>query len=304
MALNIAVLGASSFIGRNLAVMAARKGHTVYGYSRFETAIPEVRWKRYNALGPPPDLPEGLDAVFYLIQSSHYRSFPEQADDLFGVNLMGAIKAAQTAKERGAGFFCYASTGSVYAPSFQALSENSALLRTFPYGLSKLITEEALDCFSPWLKTLSIRIFGAYGPGQNSKLASVILNKLITGESIYLAPSPGGDRDGLKISFIFNDDLAETLLRLVEIANAEVPLPKRLNLAGPEAISIRQLAEGLASLGAPAPIFLMAEKPRGGDLTADISLLKALVTPNFTPFHQGLNHFLAGAKNIRPKEAL
>jgi nucleoside-diphosphate-sugar epimerase len=290
MSMTAAVIGASGFIGRILAQMLANAGHTVYCLDRAPVSNPQCVCLPYDALHPEAQFPS-VDAVFYLAQSGYYRAFPAHAEDLFGVNVLGAIKAAQAAQEAGCRFFCYASTGSVYAPSFTPMTETFPVSRTSPYELSKLMAEEALDCFSPWMLTTSVRIFGAYGPGQKAMLPYAIKQRILANEAVSLASSPDGDADGLRISFIYAEDLAWCLLRLAEKSLAGEVLPQRINLAGPEGISLRQLATNIADCLGRQASFIAAEQKRQKDLLADISVLRALLQPDFTPFAEGIRLF-------------
>ena len=60
-----------------------------------------------------------IGSVFYLAQSPFYNDPADHEDHLFGVNTTGAVKAAEAARKAAARFFCYASTGNVYQPSFE-----------------------------------------------------------------------------------------------------------------------------------------------------------------------------------------
>jgi len=285
-----AVIGASGFIGRILSQKLADAGHSVYCLDRAPISILQCRWIPYDALQPAVQLPR-LDAVFYLAQSVHYRSFPEHAEDLFGVNTLGAIKAAQAAKAAGCRFFCYASSGNVYVPSFDPMTEDFPVSRANPYGLSKLMAEEALDCFSSWMQATSVRIFGAYGPGQKAMLPYAIKQRILADEPVSLASSADGDADGLRLSLIYADDLVWCLLRLCEKALAGESLPRRINLAGPENISLRRLATSIADCLGRQALFVSAEQKRQGDLLADISLLRSYLQPPFTTFAEGIRLF-------------
>ena len=118
-----------------------------------------------TSLRDPLPLPQGIEAVFYLAQSPRYRDFPQAADDLFGVNTYGAVKAAEAALAAGAGLLCYASTGNVYQPSLAPLAESCPLDRENPYALSKLAAEEVLRLFRPHLPVISRAIVRPVWPG-------------------------------------------------------------------------------------------------------------------------------------------
>lgn len=284
---SIAIVGASSFIGRNFARLATEKGHDVCCLSRMPVEG-EGQWRHCDVVAGPLALPEETEAVVYLAQSAHYREFPEKADDLFGVNVLGAVRTAQAALHTHCRFFCYASTGNVYAPSFAPLSEDHPVSRVNPYGLSKVMAEEALQCFSPRLTVLNARIFGVYGPGQTAMLPYTLLRRIMLNEPISLFLTGEQDNNGLRVSFIYNDDLARCLLAIVEKALCGDVLPPHINVAGPVPVSIRQMAETMAFLLGREARFEVQTSPRTFDLVADISMLEQFVVPCFTPLENGL----------------
>ena len=152
MGYRLAIFGASGFIGKALTQAAAAQGHTVYASGRaepIEQAHP-YHWVSCDLADPTGEIsiPAGVDAVFYLAQSYYYRDFPHHAEDLFTVNAHGVARAALAACHAGVRFFCYASSGNVYAPSFAALTEQSPVEPHTPYAASKLMGEMAAAAFS------------------------------------------------------------------------------------------------------------------------------------------------------------
>ncbi|OHB69186.1 MAG: hypothetical protein A2V70_02105 [Planctomycetes bacterium RBG_13_63_9] len=287
-----AVIGAGGFLGGVLCEQLCRSGWEVSGYDVAEPArmIQETRFEHLDILGDELSLPEGTDAVFYLAQSLQYREFPQCADQLFGVNVYGAVKAARAACACGAGFFCYTSTGNVYRPSLESLAEDCPVRRDEPYALSKLAAEEALSLFSGRMSVVSVRPFGLFGPGQQKMLPVALLRKIQAGEPIVLEPAAGETQrtDGLEISFCYVDDAARCLQQLARRALASAELPAVLNLAGPEPISIRRFAVTLGGILGIEPKFQRADSTRTLNLIGDVSRLRALLDPAFVPFSEAM----------------
>lgn len=233
-------------------------------------------------------MPEGVDAVFYLAQSAHYREFPRHADDLFAVNALGVARTAQAALASGCRFFCNASSGSVYAPSFQALTEESPTAKHSPYAVSKLMGEDVISCFAAHMRVVSARIFGAYGPGQRAMLPWILAQRIRQGQPIELAPGPHGQDGGLRVSFIYARDLAERLLWLASSALEGASPPPILNIAGPRAVSLKEFSTEMGlCLGKPAA-FSYSAAQRSGDLRADAHLLDSICPLPYTKLNDGL----------------
>ena len=219
-------------------------------------------------------------------------------DHLFGVNTFGLIKVARASLEKKVKFFCYASTGNVYSPSFLPLKEKHPVRRDNPYALSKVMAEEILDLLDGVVTFLSVRLFGLFGPGQRDMLPSKIKDSVCRQKKIYLEASPTDPKDdgGLRISFMFVEDTAECLVRLAQLAIDGASLPARLNVAGEAPISIRRFAETVGQIVGMKPILEKTEHPRKFDLIADISRLTELVKPTFTPFEEAVS------KTFTPKK--
>ena len=251
--------------------------------------MPGVSWTQWDVVNRPVVFPRGTDAVFYLSQSPYYREFPQRAEHLLAVNVMGAVKAARAAVEAGARFFCYASTGNVYRPSFDPLAEDAPLRRDNGYALSKVMAEEALSLVHDSMALVSVRLFGVFGPGQRGMLVPNIRERVRNQQPIRLDGSPRhpGD-DGLRVSLCCIDDTVDCLVRLMQLACGGSPVPKQFNIAGPEPISIRRLAVEQGKLLQVEPKFERGEQVREFDLIADISRLRQFLNPTFSDFGESL----------------
>lgn len=276
-----AIIGAG-FIGAELVSQLAARGHEVIVLGRHAPSGQAEFIQTDICDNAALQLPPHVDAVYYLSQSDRYNSFPDGAADLFGVNTLGAVRAAEAAQKNGCRFFFYASTGNVYAPSFTPLKEDSPLNRTNAYALSKIAAEEALRLFKPHFSLCAGRIFGAYGPNQCKMLPYVLAKRIRDGQPITLAPGQSGSDGGLQVSFIYNPDLALRMALLAEHALQGNTVPEILNLGGPRGISIKAFAENIGFALGVSPQFTSATDKRSGDLIADISLLQKTIPLPFT----------------------
>jgi UDP-glucose 4-epimerase len=281
--MRVTIVGAGGYLGAGFRAAAEAAGLDVTPTSsRDGTGVDPVT----GLLGERFRIAPGTDAVVYLAQSPHYRNLPRHAAHLLMVNGVSAVETARRAAEAGVRRFLYASTGSVYAPSFAPLSESSPLVESSWYPLSKIFAEKALALFRPAMEVCALRIFGIYGPAQSDKLVPNLLKRILAGEPVMLQANPTNpdDRDGLRISLCHVGDACAVLLRLLAL---DEPLPPVLNLGG-EAVDLRSLAGMLARGVGHEARFVEAAEPRVGDLVCDGALLDALVGAVFRPLAVGL----------------
>ncbi len=239
-------------------------------------------------------IPADTDIVYYLAQSPHYRQFPAHGGHLFAVNTAGALRAAEAAANAETKAFIYASSGTVYAPTLQPMTEDRPVRRDQGYALSKVCAEEALALIGGSMSILCPRFFGVHGPSQQGMLVQAIANRISQGQPVTIEGNPEDpeDIDGLRMSYTFVTDLAHCLIDLAEAMVSGRDLSGPLNVAGPEAISIRRLAEGIGSVVEREPVFELADRCRASDYIADISRLRAAIDPTFTELGESIKRTL------------
>ena len=281
--MQVTIIGSGGFVGRRLVDELTQRGHSVRGVS--SQASDGI--DRGSGLLPPDfELSVGTEAVVYLAQSPHYRQMPELAWHVWNVNVTTALRVGQLARRAGVKRFVYTSTGSVYAPSFEPLVETDPVRRDKWYPLSKLQAEESLRLLAGEMQVSLVRPFGIYGPGQVGMLVPNVLESIVAGREVTIDRSPldAGEPVGLWMSLCYVLDAATMLADLVE----QPSLPEVVNLAGREAVSIRQLALDLGRQLGIAPRLKTVDRERDTDLIADLTLLESTISPKFTPWSQGL----------------
>ena len=90
------------------------------------------------------------------------------------------------------------------------------------------------------------------------------------------------------MSFSYVSDVVDVLRQLAEKLVQGESVPTRLNVAGPEAISVRRFAHALGAALGRDPVLEVTDRQRPFDLVADISLLESLVDISFTPFEEAI----------------
>lgn len=291
--MNVAVIGARGYVGRHLCAKLEQQGTAVLRYSAGEAdGISRITGRLPEGFA----FPSKLDAVCFLSQSPHYRRMPEHSAHLLSVNCLAAVQAVEAARRAKVKRFVYASTGNVYAPSFDALTESSPVRRDNWYSLSKVMAEDALALYEADLEVAVARIFGVYGPLQEDKLFPMIVNKVRSGMELFVDRNPrdDADHDGLRISFIYIDDIVS---RLIELLSNSHRGP--INLAGSEVISVRDLATSAGKVLAIQPKIRLAPKYRDFDLIADTSLSRRLFVGPEVGFQEGLRRVLLDVQSLR-----
>lgn len=283
--MNVCIFGPNGYVGVALQeALRARGDRVQLVSSRSGGMDPDT-----GLVAPSTVVEPGTEVVYYLSQSPHYRRVPDAAPHLLAVNCVSAVRAAGLAAAAGARRLVYASTGNVYAPAFAPVSEDAPVRRDSWYPLSKLMGEEALALCRDRIDVTVLRIFGIYGPGQTDKLVPMLVKSVREGRPVTAERNPRDPQDhgGLRFSPLYIDDAVAILLQLAQGPSAPV-----LNLAGPEVVSVADIATAAArKLGLHAEVRL-ADKARQTDLIGDPELLRRLLAPRFTPFAQGLDRVL------------
>ena len=279
--MKVLIVGSRGFIGAHL----LRKLKQRDDIEVAEASSQDGAFDASGLLSSTFAVPSGTQTVVYLAQSPFYRQMPERADHLLNVNLVSAVRLAELSRCAGVGRFIYASTGSVYAPSFQPLAETAPLRRDGWYAWSKVAAEEALALVRKDLDVTIVRPFGVYGPGQSKMLVARLIESVEAEQEMTLDRRAGNpdDGDGLRISLCYVDDAVAILETLLDRAG-----PPVLNLAGLEPVSIRQLATEIARQLGKQPRLRLVDRNREGDLIADASLLRATFTRGFTSLAEGI----------------
>ncbi len=273
--MTVAVIGARGFIGRRLSSALVGAGHDVV-----KASSEDGHFDVTTGLLSPPQVTGAIDAVFYLSQSPRYREVPQQAAHLWAVNVVSAVTAAQWGRRHGARHFVYASSGTIYRPSFEAHRESDPLRRDGGYALSKLHGEEALQQFQGDLAVSCARFFGVYGPGQSGKLIPNLVGAIRAGRPVQLQAHPSRvDDGGVRLSLTHVDDAIGGLMRLLDR-----PRPGPINIASTDALSIREIAVAIGGAVGTTPVFEQVAAPREGDVIADPSALAALLNRPFITF--------------------
>jgi len=189
----------------------------------------------------------------------------------------------------------FASSGAVYGEQeIQPVREDSIPNPTSPYAVSKLAAEYYLHTIAAlWgMETVALRIFNAYGPGQQSRISHppvipAIVRQALSGGSIIVHGNGKQTRD-----FVFVDDVVRALIN-----SASAPNVNRLtiNIGSGVATSINEVVETVGQvLGKELlPLHVSAESGGVSRMCADLHRAQERLDymPRIT-LEEGLRHVI------------
>lgn len=174
-----------------------------------------------------------IDLVVHLAARVHGEELAEQ-------NRRMDASIAEVVRRRRPRAVVFASTGAVYGDgSPDARTEDSPLLGTSPYALSKRESEDALHTLAeqiPGLSVTILRIFNIAGPDFPDSLVQRLLRATADAPATLLHP------DGFVRDYIHQSDVVTAVQRASEVHE---PGCRVLNVGAGAPVSTRRLVESL-----------------------------------------------------------
>ncbi|TPK22362.1 NAD-dependent epimerase/dehydratase family protein [Mesorhizobium sp. B2-5-9] len=251
------ILGASGFIGVNLARTIAAKGVEPILFSRSRSphwpAVSEVILGDLSA--PPASLLDAIDGadVFHLASTARPSNSTAGAAGELIDNAAATVRLLEAAKGKACRWIFASSGGTVYGQTeAESIAEDHPNGPISSYGIAKLAIERYLHLYRRLHGTdyVVARISNPYGPFQSAStgqgLVATLLDRVANGERVEVWGDGGNVRD-----YIYIDDVAEALVRL-----AEVGAPgETYNVGSGTGTSINELIGKVSSLlGRPAKV--------------------------------------------------
>ena len=276
--MKILLTGASGFIGGQLGRSLAAR-HQVIALVRrrgsaADWADAEVLQDLTEPLGRS-QLPDRVDAVIHLAQSAHYRDFPDHAGDVLAVNVVATQQLLEYARLARVSSFVYASTGGVYGTSFERFAESDPVDPIDFYLSSKYSAELMIGNYRRFFRTIVLRPFFVYGPGQAARmLVPRLIERVRQDEPITIDGQPG-----LKVNPIFVSDAIRVFEPVLEFADSGV-----FNVAGNEVVTMTELVSLIGAVVGSEPIIEYVQASNEGDLVGDTSRMREVlgVVPRMT----------------------
>jgi nucleoside-diphosphate-sugar epimerase len=256
----VLVTGAAGFIGHHLVPRLASEHEVVAVVRRPPgSSLGAATILQADLMDSALDevLPGGVDVVVHLAQA--YLAFPEHGGEIFAVNAGSTQRLAEWARRTGVRRFVFASSGSVYAPAVRPLREDDQTRPQAFHPATKLMAELLLGFYEESMAVTRLRLFAPYGPGQTDRMIPRLIETIADGRPVRL--SRGGEP---RLNPIHVDDLVGIIDQAIAGAGAPV-----VNVAGPRAVSIADIAGIIGSTLGRTPAFEQHDVDPPGNLIAD-----------------------------------
>jgi len=272
----VLITGGAGFIGHHLTRRLLRMSYEVVVLDNFKTGkmqnisphlknapfklvVGDVRNKKVirNAMN-------GVDAVVHLAALISVEESFKNPIETHNVNVTGTLNVLEEAARMNIEKFIYASSTAVYGDGNPLpLREGYPPKPLSPYATSKVSAEYYCEMFhiSYSLKTVILRYFNVYGPGQeNNPYSGVIakfLSNALSGAPIVIHGDGKQTRD-----FIYIDDVVEATILALESSDA---VGQTFNICTGTPVSINELATIVKEL-MRKDLKITYDKPRKGDI--------------------------------------
>ncbi len=310
--MRVLITGGAGFLGSALANRLVDQGHTVLALDDLSAGDPRrLDPKVLFTRGDVKDVPklwtllQGVDCVYHLAarvrvpESIHYPS------DYNSVNVGGTVAVMQAMRDTGVRRVVFASSGALYGEqAHQPIGEQQRPHPNSPYSVSKIAAEYYVATLGALydIETVSLRIFNAYGPGQElppsyPPVIPQLLRQALTGGSLVIFGDGTQTRD-----FVYVGDVVDAL---VVAATATDVNRAVINVGSGREVSINELAARVTQVAGKRADILHNRAQSGGvsRLVADVRLAEALLgwSPR-TSLEQGLRLTLAQDPRFRQPE--
>lgn len=268
--MRVLVTGASGFVGGSV-LQALAPRHEVWALSRSErTPARGVTWIAWDMLQPLAAglLPARLDAIVHLAQSRDYRSFPEKAVAIARVNVDATLELLEHGRRAGIERFVFTSSGGVYGGARAALAESAPVKPPDFYLATKAAAEALASAYCGYFDVVTLRLFFPYGAHQSpDRFVARLIRTIQSGDPVVLY-----GEDGIRVNPIHVTDVARAVEASLAVTGCHV-----VNIAGPEPLTLREIANAIGECLGKQPRFEMRPPDPARDLVAVTALMAELL---------------------------
>ncbi|HMZ99458.1 MAG TPA: NAD(P)-dependent oxidoreductase [Chitinophagaceae bacterium] len=283
----ILITGGSGLVGSDLvSALLEKGGYELFLVGRNET-LPEYNDKvkkikiDFAADWNESELPPDLYAIIHLSQAENFRDFPGKAKEVFYINTLSTLRLVDHATKSKINHFIFASSGGVYGTDgmFREDDRGGYTKEMGFYLGTKYCSEVLLENYFDLLNVIILRFFFVYGKGQNqSMLIPRLISRVKDGESITLQ-----GQSGMKINPVHVSDATKAIIASLNLQGSH-----KLNVAGPEVLSLREIGEKIGTAVGRIPQFSIDETIVPKNLIGDLSKMKELLINPSIKFEDGI----------------
>lgn len=297
--MRVLITGGAGFLGAALANRLHGEGHTVLALDDLSAGDsrrldPAVLLTRGDVRDVPKlwTLLQRVDCVYHLAARVRVPESVYYPSDYNAVNVGGTVAVMEAMRDTGVRRVVFASSGALYGEQkHQPVHEQQMANPSSPYAVSKIAAEYYVSTLGALydIETVSLRIFNAYGPGQEvppsyPPVIPQLLKQAQTGGSLVIFGDGSQTRD-----FVFVDDVIDALVLAATATNVNRAV---INIGSGQEVSINDLADCIALVTSKRINILHNMGQSGGvsRLVADIELARRVLgwTPG-TDLEQGLH---------------
>ena len=302
--MRILITGGAGFLGSALAnrLVSPDGGHTVLVLDDLSAGDPRrLDPKVLFTRGDVKDVPklwtmlQGVDCVYHLAARVRVPESIYYPGDYNDCNVGGTVALMEAVRDTGVKRVVFASSAALYGEqATQPITESQPPNPNSPYGVSKLAAEYYVSTLGALngIETVSLRIFNAYGPGQDlppsyPPVIPHLLRQALTGGSLVIFGEGKQTRD-----FVYVDDVVDALIAAATAGEVNRVV---INIGSGQEVGINDLAGQIARVTGRRANVLYNRSQAGGvsRLVADVTLAQRLLGWRpCTDLNQGLRLIL------------
>ena len=300
----VLITGISGFLGSNLGRGLLNQGAKIYSIDNFSYIDWKIAKEKLDnmiinkinlIIGDVSDketwrkVPKDVEYVFHFAGPSSITLFKREPEKCYGETVFGFWNVLEFAKQNNIKKVVYPSSGSNYAGNEFPHREDISIKPKNLYADAKMSCEAIASCYSGFVNSVGLRIFGGYGPGEEWKRDfGSIIYLFIRDYMASKAPEVWGDGSQTR-DFIHIDDIVKSIIRAAEVDYTGI-----INVGTGKSISFKDVLEIIKkSIGTEInPIFIPKELGYVENLQADTTLMKDVLGINPISPEEGIKKFL------------
>lgn len=229
-----------------------------------------------------------IDLIFHFGAPTSVVLFKENPDGCFNTTINGMKNILEFAKNNSVQKLVYPSSASVYANNSRPHTEDITPKPSNQYGFAKVECENLAEKYKEEVNSIGLRIFAAYGPGEErkQKLSSVI-NLFLNDVKNNKPPIIFGDGSQTR-DFIYITDVITAIINSAEISETGI-----INVGSGVSASFNQIIEKISTKTGKKinPEYIKKESKYVENLQADTKLMKNVLKINPISLDSGIEKF-------------